>query len=747
MTARQAQKILQAGSLLSLLTIFLVFPSLLFPYITSKQLVFNLLIEALFPIWLFLMWRWPQLRPPKKLIAYGIIAYLGAILLSTFFSSDFNLSFWGDAERMLGWFHLVHYFLLYFYLIAAFTTKEDWRWVLGFSVTLAVIQSVVILFYRPIGTIGNTAYISGYLIFNLYFAFILFLRSRNVWRYAWLLSLVPMFWAFAQAKTSGAIIGLTFSVLLLLLCLGIFSTSRSWRAWSWGVFLTGMVALILLFSQASQPWFQNNAFLRGLTFNKPTFQTRLVSWEGAWKEFSNHPVMGVGFGNYASIFDRQFDPRFLDYDRSATYFDRAHNNIIDIASTTGLVGLITYLSIFIAALYYLKQLFKEQNNRVLPGMAGDKAREVLILFALLTAYFIQNLAVFDTQTTYLSLMILFGYLTFLVTYGSPTVAAPNPNSQQIPPASTAFKIIFPLVILLVILVAYLANYRPWLVFKGTIAGYAQIVNGETMAGLETYRQAISLGTPLDRDARQILINFFGSNSNVIAKLPSAEIGPAVEFILDLGEKNLAYNPADSLTNLQQTKALQAAALIYQDHELGEKYLEQALEKIEQAIAASPRRLPLYLVKAQIFLVQDRLDEYYETTNYAISLNPNIPEPYCQLAQVNFLFEKQEAALENLKDCQARNGLSLVGYSPLLVYAFEQYDEAADYQAALNILERLVYLQSEDPVVFIQLARINMLLGNTEKALLAAQGAVQLDPSLKGSLDEFLAAIETLEPEE
>jgi O-antigen ligase len=81
------------------------------------------------------------------------------------------------------------------------------------------------------------------------------------------------------------------------------------------------------------------------------------------KDFPNHPWFGVGFGNYASVFDRYFSARFYEYTRSETYFDRAHNNLIDIVSTTGIVGLLAYLSIFVAvAIYLLKLIKKDPTN-------------------------------------------------------------------------------------------------------------------------------------------------------------------------------------------------------------------------------------------------------------------------------------------------------------------------------------------------------------------------------------------------
>jgi FtsH-binding integral membrane protein len=127
MSPKTYLRILQGGIALSLLAILFVFKELLFPYITSKQLPFNIIMEFLFVIWLVFIMRYPKYRPKKNLITYGLIAYFLAILASCVVSVDFNLSFWGDAERMLGFFHLAHFLVFYLVIITAFRNWKDWQ--------------------------------------------------------------------------------------------------------------------------------------------------------------------------------------------------------------------------------------------------------------------------------------------------------------------------------------------------------------------------------------------------------------------------------------------------------------------------------------------------------------------------------------------------------------------------------------------------------------------------------------------
>ena len=65
-------------------------------------------------VWLVFIMRYPEYRPKRSYISWGLIAYFVAILASIAVSYDPALSFWGDAERMLGLFHLLHFLIFYF---------------------------------------------------------------------------------------------------------------------------------------------------------------------------------------------------------------------------------------------------------------------------------------------------------------------------------------------------------------------------------------------------------------------------------------------------------------------------------------------------------------------------------------------------------------------------------------------------------------------------------------------------------
>src|SRR3989339_1263446 len=413
MTQRTYLNILKFGVYLSLITVFFVFRGLLFPFITSKQISFNILIEIMTIFWIAFIIKYPEYRPKKQWITVGLVAFLAIITLSAITGLDFNLSFWGDVERMLGVFHVLHFLALYLIIITVFREWKDWKFLFVFSVIVSLLETNTISRNQGMtyGTIGNTAYVSGYLIFNMYFCLLLLWREKNKYlRWLWLLPLPFLFKSFIVADTSGAYVGLGFSLIFAFFLYGIFHHNKKVKAATLTVcFLaSAFVAYFFIIQRDSfltrySPVFKQ--IVTDVNLKKNTFQTRLISWRTALKDFKNHPLLGTGFGNFAITFDKYFDPHFYDYTRGETYFDRAHNNVIDIGSTSGLLGLLAYLSIFGAVGFYMiRDRFKAKRL---------DTHEFVILASLLTAYFVQNLAVFDSLVTYVGLMITLGYIVWL----------------------------------------------------------------------------------------------------------------------------------------------------------------------------------------------------------------------------------------------------------------------------------------------------------------------------------------------
>jgi putative inorganic carbon (HCO3(-)) transporter len=71
---------------------------------------------------------------------------------------------------------------------------------------------------------------------------------------------------------------------------------------------------------------------------------RIAHWQAALGMWADHPWLGVGLGNYASLYSKYRLPNWPDP------LGHAHNYYLNIAAETGLVGLLAYLVLWGAAL-------------------------------------------------------------------------------------------------------------------------------------------------------------------------------------------------------------------------------------------------------------------------------------------------------------------------------------------------------------------------------------------------------------
>jgi O-antigen ligase/Flp pilus assembly protein TadD len=746
MSAQVYRRVLQGGLIASLFIVFFVFQDLLFPYITSKQLSFNILMEFLFAVWLVFILRYPEYRPRRSYITIGLLVFFLAILASCAVSVDIGLSFWGDAERMLGLFHILHFFIFYLILVTVFRSWAEWRALFLASVIVATLVSLVGIFGQNIySTLGNTTYVSGYIIFNLFFALILFGRSENrSWRWLYVLPAVIMLYEFWLCRTSGAIIGLFVSLLLLFFLLGLFHKQKIWRRTALASSLAAVLIIAAVFSQQQTAWFQSS-FLRNLTFQKNTFQTRLLSWRAAADDFHNHWLFGTGFGNYAIIFDQYFDSHFFNYSRSESYFDRAHNNLIDIASTSGLVGLLTYLSIFAAALYYLRRSFKRNGPYAgTDDLAGRRNLEIIIILSLIAAYFIQNLVVFDSYVTYISLMIILGFIYWQAAPSAAAEAAAAPARRLFIVSRQWEGIVLVIFILGAYIFASQYNLKPWRMFQGVINGYSNILGGKFATGVLTYQAALVAGVPLEHDGRVTLINLVTANPTLLDSVPKEGANAVLEYVIGLAEDNVNDNPRDSLMQMQLAQILDTAARFnYKDTDKFNDYSGRALQAMERSIAASPGRAPLYLIRAQMLLFRGENDEAIKNAQYAISLNPQYSEPYCRLAQFYLLLKDETKMADPLNQCLDLGGVSDMNSSQLVEKFVNYYVDQKDYPRIIKLAERLSQLNADNAQVWFSLAKIYWATGDKDKASTTVATAIGLDPKLVADWQTFLDSMKSL----
>lgn len=729
MSQKTYLNILKGGIYFSLLVVFFVFKNWLFPFITSKQVSFNVIMEVLFVFWAALVIKYPEYRPKKNYIAYGFAVFFVILIISSIVGVDFNLSFWGDIERMLGVFHALHFFIFYLIIITVFKRKIDWQILLGTSCFFALIIAIQALTQTPAyATIGNTAYVSGYMIFHIYFSFLLFAQSKNIgnWRYLFLAGVPFYVISLNVLNTSGAIVGLGASALLVLFLYGILHNNQKVKIATLSVFfLTGFFFLNFFVFNRTSSIVENNATLKKLVtivnVNKVTFQTRLISWKAAFKDYKNHPYLGTGFGNYAIIFDKGFDPKFYDYTRGETYFDRAHNNLVDLLSTSGILGLISYLLVFVAAGYYLIAGYRKGKINL---------HEFVIISGCITGYFIQNLAIFDSLVTYMGLMITLGMVYYLYAKDD---SEPLPRDRELDNREIYALAGVGLVILVIL---YQYNIKVAWMLDGTIAGQRAFAAGDIDGTIKEYQKALSYDTPLDRDSRTSLNRLFTS-IEPLSKIPVAHAKDIIDYNIDLAKKNVDYNPEDSLDQLMLAQLLNVAAQVYKDDKQKFSfYSEQSMESINKAIAASPGRIPVYYQKAQFYLTRGDNQGALNTLKEAAALSSTYYDSFCYLGRTELFLKNEKDAWPNLDKCIDLGGTSVLADNSLIKSLINRYLDKKDMKRVTLLYEYLVTTENTYEN-WVKLAQLYAGSGEKDKAREAVGKAVELNPKIEKDAQDFL----------
>jgi len=805
--------ILKIGAILSFICVFFVFRGLLFPYITSKQIPFNVLMEVLFVFWLAFVIKYPQWNPfrgftkswpfnlffgKKKaktaqpeiasladkqatpavrldnkkaaeaaetipasvksslLITFGLIAFFAVITISCFTGIDFYMSFWSNAERMLGVFHILHFFILYLIVI---TVMREWRdWLMTF---IALILVAVFVAVGSLGsggtnysTLGNTLYASIFMIFAGYLVLITFFhkdskegkKNYSFWKWFLFLALLPVFSQFYKADNTGAYVGVGAGVAAFIFLLGIINKRRLVRIVSWAITAMLIAGFILIFTNHNNPLIAGNKILGQMNFEKNTFQTRLLSWKSAAKDFPNHWLIGTGFGNYAITFDKYFDAKFFTYSKIETYFDRAHNNLIDIASTTGVLGLAAYLSIFAAAGFYLIRLLRRRRIKPL---------EFCLISSLFVAYFVQNLTVFDSFISYLCLMIVLGYVNWLS-----NTEEDRGNERALlgagGPKGFANKEIYALLAAGLVMAFTIYNYAilPLGMLSKVIEGQIAFSQRDIPRGIALYKEALSRNTPIDKDGRAMLLRAIANQSESIAKMNQAQAEDIISFAIDQGQKNLAYNQLDSLQNMELARVYEAGFKAIKNAKKKAEYAQKCLTYIDRSIAASPQRVPVYFVKTQFLIDQNKVDEAISTLEYVATISDFFIETPCQLGQIYLLKENSllnseaSSSAKEIGDkgwaamdkCLDNGGSENLVVSGIVKEAINHYLVKKDTKKVIALYTSLIGFEPQNTQYLIILARLYSETGDKAKAIATAEQIGAIDPKLKTDADEFIKQI-------
>ncbi|HNB51881.1 MAG TPA: O-antigen ligase family protein, partial [Anaerolineales bacterium] len=327
---------------------------------------------------------------------------IGVFLIATLFSISPRVSFWGSYQRLQGAYTTFGYLVIFATLAMNMRQREQ----VNRLVLTVILTSLPIGLYgilqkfqidpvpwggdvsrRIAANMGNSIFVAAYLILAFpltlgkiveSFSAILEEETRvaaNVARGTiFVFTAAIQLIAIYLSGSRGPFLGLLAGTFVLVLLLSLYWNKR-WITWT--IMGTGVavLAFLIVFSIPNGPL----ASLQGRTglgrlgkvfeVDSGTGRVRVLIWEGASKLIAPHkaiqypdgsadifnfmrPLIGYGPESMYVAYNNFYPPELANIESRNASPDRSHNETWDALVTTGFVGFIAYMTVFVSIFYY-----------------------------------------------------------------------------------------------------------------------------------------------------------------------------------------------------------------------------------------------------------------------------------------------------------------------------------------------------------------------------------------------------------
>lgn len=710
-------------------------PVVIFPFVFSKLIFFQVLIGLTFPAYLLLAWMEPTYRPKKHILYFAVGAYFVAMGLSAVFGVDPMRSWWGNQERMNGLFTLLHFFAWLTMTVGLITRWEQWRKLLNYQIGLAVFMALVAMLQRVYptlllfpanervgGLLDNPIYMGAYQIFTFFFLALLAIKDhRPVMRVWYGVAGFFALIAFLLAQSRGALIGLAAGFVVFSVYYAFFTPNKKIRKLVLGILALGIIGYGLAFAFRDTSLILNSPLGRLTQFNT-SVSTRLIAWDIAWQGFKERPLTGWGLDNFHIIFNSHYNPKSLRFGTYETWFDRSHNTVLDVLSMTGVLGFITYAGIFIALFYASWRAFKK-------GWIDLPVSAVFV--ALPIAYLVQNLFVFDHPAAFSMSYLLFA-LVIAATRGE-FVGKMDAEEEVHHGTRHDFPLIVSVVAyVLALIVVWNTSVQPFNASKIAIMGSQAFAARQEDMAYELYSRSMGIWTPY-RDELSFLLSrdLVGLSSQ--GRLQTYKRWKEFYTLaVEASKEELARHPKN--TNPQ----FLYARLVHEMAPLLNISPAEVEERYRIAIATSPKRQQLYFGLARLFFQTNRPQDAINVYRQVRDFDPGNGDASWTLGVSLFydVNQKEEGAKEIVHSQNVEHPYRLTDPREISALA-DGYITLKDDAGLQGMVAKLDRFPAGDAAVYANLARQMETAGKTdlrEKVLVYGESvdprtrAVYLNPA-------------------
>lgn len=721
---------IKGGLLILPVLSFIVSGVLFFPFITGKAFFFRTVVEILFFLWILLAVFDPKYRPKKSPVLFALAAVIVVLSLATIFGENPYRSFWSNYERMEGLVSHLHLFAYFLILTSVFKKEKDFKWLFASITTAGAILSGY-AYLQLMGkitvhqggvkldaTLGNSTYFAIFIIFHLFILSWLFLKNKNIY----LRSLFVFLFAFETplvfyTLTRGAILGLFGGVALFSVLSALLNKNKKIRLTFAGIFivLALLSGLFLIFKNSAIV--QKNSVLNkiaSISLKQRTVESRLTIWSMGYEGFKEHPILGWGPENFNLVFNKYYKPNMY---KQEPWFDRAHDIVFDWLISSGILGLLAYLSIFISAIYILIKK-KISNEKI----------EFALFMALFAVYGFHNLFVFDNLTSYYLFFTVLGYVHYAYTKEMGVMNGANGNNNNNSRALLADEIgisqyiIITGSFLLIVFSLYFVNLKPYLAGKQILISLQEASqNPDTEKVLSSFDEVFSyhtFGTPEGRE------QLSGYASGIIdsEQIKQDKKVKVVSRAIQEMEQQVKDAPDD------------ARYYIF----LGTLYArvnrnDDALKTLTKALELSPKKQQIYFLLADVYLAKGENAKAFQIMQDAYNLDKTYTEAVRNLALVLILNNKEKEAEDLLQENFGKRVLIDTQF-------VNAYARINDFEKVKEIWLGFIEQEPNNPQYHISLAATYIQLKERENAISELQKSIEINPQFKQQGEYYINEI-------
>ncbi|MEI8327603.1 MAG: O-antigen ligase family protein [Candidatus Taylorbacteria bacterium] len=479
----------------------IAFGSLTFPFITGKAFYFRVLVDIAFTGWVILAFLDAKYRPKMTALTIAVSAFALITLVANIVGVEPLRSFWSNLERMEGWITIIHLWALYMVMTNVFGQGEEgrklWHKWLNFSLFVSAIVAVYGIFqlfgwtniHKDVGRLdasfGNAEYLGVYMIFGVFLAIYMFIVTKSKaaiskkdmvkktpYRWVYIALAVSFVVVTFGTQTRAAILGLIIGILLSVIIFAFFNNGESKKPrWIAGC-LVGLMLLIgaIFWLNRSATFIQKSPLLSrfaSISLTDASNQARLYIWPMALEGVVERPILGWGQENFSYVFQSHYNPAMYGHEQ---WFDRAHNVFLDWLINAGIIGLLSYL-----ALYLLFGIYVWRSSM--------STAEKSVLSGLLVAYTVNNLFVFDNLGSYVPFFAMLAYID--VSSSGRTIKCLGTN-----PAKEEFVnyVVIPISAVLLMVTVYFFSMRQFIVSVKLVNAVSTC--GNTSVDIGAFRGAV-----------------------------------------------------------------------------------------------------------------------------------------------------------------------------------------------------------------------------------------------------------------